>query len=208
MISLNSEALAQLPSRQRATLINNLCGLRSANLIATRGTATTNLAIFNSVIHLGSDPALIGIVFRPLTVERHTYDNIKEFKAFTVNAVSESIVAKAHQTSAKYPETVSEFEAVGLTPLYREETHLPFVAESPIQLLCSYSQEHVLENGCVLLTAHIETVHIQQSALDTDMFVNHSKANTMAVGGLDAYYHVTLEGRYAYAKADEPPKLV
>ena len=89
MISLNSEALAQLPSRQRATLINNLCGLRSANLIATRGKATTNLAIFNSVIHLGSDPALIGIVFRPLTVERHTYDNIKEFKAFTVNAVSE-----------------------------------------------------------------------------------------------------------------------
>lgn len=208
MISLNSEALAQLPSRQRATLINNLCGLRSANLIATRGTATTNLAIFNSVIHLGSDPALIGIVFRPLTVERHTYDNIKEFKAFTVNAVSQSIVAKAHQTSAKYPETVSEFEAVGLTPLYREETHLPFVAESPIQLLCSYNQEHALENGCVLLTAHIETVHIQQSALDTDMFVNHSKANTMAVGGLDAYYHVTLEGRYAYAKADEPPKLL
>jgi len=202
LISLNSEALVQLPSRQRATLINNLCGLRSANLIATRGTATTNLAIFNSVIHLGSDPALIGIVFRPLTVERHTYDNIKEFKAFTVNAVSQSIVAKAHQTSAKYPETVSEFEAVGLTPLFREETHLPFVAESPIQLLCSYSQEHVLENGCVLLTAHIETVHIQQSALDTDMFVNHSKANTMAVGGLDAYYHVTLEGRYAYAKAD------
>jgi flavin reductase (DIM6/NTAB) family NADH-FMN oxidoreductase RutF len=208
LISLNSEALAQLPSRQRATLINNLCGLRSANLIATRGKATTNLAIFNSVIHLGSDPALIGIVFRPLTVERHTYDNIKEFKAFTVNAVSESIVSKAHQTSAKYPETVSEFEAVGLTPLYREETHLPFVAESPIQLLCSYSQEHALENGCVLLTAHIETVHIQQSALDTDMFVNHSKANTMAVGGLDAYYRVTLEGRYAYAKADEPPKLL
>lgn len=208
MISLNSEALAQLPSRQRATLINNLCGLRSANLIATRGTATTNLAIFNSVIHLGSDPSLIGIVFRPLTIERHTYDNIKEFKAFTVNAVSQSIVAKAHQTSAKYPETVSEFEAVGLTPLYREETHLPFVAESPIQLLCSYSQEHVLENGCVLLTAHIETVHIQQSALDADMFVNHSKANTMAIGGLDAYYHVTLEGRYAYAIVDEPPKLL
>lgn len=208
MISLNAEALAQLPSRQRATLINNLCGLRSANLIATRGAATTNLAIFNSVIHLGSDPALIGIVFRPLTVERHTYDNIKEFKSFTVNAVSESIVAKAHQTSAKYPETVSEFEAVGLTPLYREETHLPFVAESPIQLLCSYSQEHVLENGCVLLTARIESVYMQQSALDTDMFIDHGRAHTMAIGGLDAYYRVTLEGRYAYAKVDEPPKLL
>ncbi|MGA0155136.1 MAG: flavin reductase family protein [Flavobacteriaceae bacterium] len=208
MISLNAEALAELPSRKRATLINNLCGLRSANLIATRGVAATNLAIFNSVIHLGSDPAIIGIVFRPLTVERHTYDNIKEFKSFTVNAVSESIVAKAHQTSAKYPETVSEFEAVGLTPQYREETHLPFVAESPIQLLCSYSQEHVLENGCVLLTARIESVYIEQSALDTDMFVDHSKAHTMAIGGLDAYYRVTLEGRYAYAKVDEGPKLI
>jgi Conserved protein/domain typically associated with flavoprotein oxygenases, DIM6/NTAB family len=208
LITINADSLKQLPSRKRATLLNNVCGLRSANLIGTRGVSTTNLAIFNSVIHLGSDPALIGVVFRPLTVERHTYDNIKEFKAFTINAVNQSIISKAHQTSAKFPENRSEFEAVGLTAQYREESHLPFVAESPIQLLCHFSKEHLIENGCVLVTATIESIYIQESALDDDMFVNHQLANSVAIGGLDAYYSVALEGRYAYATVDETPKLL
>jgi flavin reductase (DIM6/NTAB) family NADH-FMN oxidoreductase RutF len=208
LIAINADSLKQLPSRKRATLLNNLCGLRSANLIGTRGVSTTNLAIFNSVLHLGSDPALIGVIFRPLTVERHTYDNIKEFKAFTVNAVNQSIISKAHQTSAKYPENSSEFEAVGLTAQYREESHLPFVAESPIQLLCHFSKEHLLENGCVLVTASIESIYIQESALENDMFVNHQLVNSIAIGGLDAYYSVVFEGRYAYATVDETPKLL
>ncbi|MFM1807575.1 MAG: hypothetical protein RLZZ242_300 [Bacteroidota bacterium] len=206
MVEFNAQAISALPSRKRATLINNLCGLRSANLIGTRGTQTTNLALFNSVMHLGSDPALIGLVFRPLTVARHTYNNIKEFKGFTVNSVSHSLVSRAHQTSAKYPESISEFEAAGIEIHYRQETHLPFVAESPIQLLCRYSNEHLLENGCVLMTAQIESAFIQQDALGEDFFIDHERLESVAIGGLDAYYAVALESRYAYASPDQQPK--
>lgn len=199
-----SKTLQALPSRERATLINAISGIRSANLIATRGDAGTNLSVFNSVTHLGSNPALLGMVFRPLSVERHTYSNIKNYKDFTINAITTAMVPKAHQTSAKYPEGVSEFDAVGFQPLFREETHVPFVEESPIQVLCTYSQEHVLENQCILLTASIKAVWIDERGLSKDHFVNHEQLQTVGIGGLDAYYTTRLEGRYAYAKPDQP----
>lgn len=199
-----SETLQALPSRERATLINAISGIRSANLIATRGDAATNLSVFNSVTHLGSNPALLGMVFRPLSVERHTYSNIKNYKDFTINAITTAMVPKAHQTSAKYPEGVSEFDAVGFQPLFREETHVPFVEESPIQVLCTYSQEHVLENQCILLTASIKAIWIDERGLSKDHFVNHEQLQTVGIGGLDAYYTTRLEGRYAYAKPDQP----
>jgi flavin reductase (DIM6/NTAB) family NADH-FMN oxidoreductase RutF len=199
-----SKNLQALPSRERATLINAISGIRSANLIATRGDAGTNLSVFNSVTHLGSSPALLGMVFRPLSVERHTYSNIKNYKDFTINAITTAMVPKAHQTSAKYPEGVSEFDAVGFQPLFREETHVPFVEGSPIQVLCTYSQEHVLENQCILLTASIKAIWIDERGLSKDHFVNHEQLQTVGIGGLDAYYTTRLEGRYAYAKPDQP----
>lgn len=204
MIVFTSESLHALPSREKATLINAISGIRSANLIATRGDAGTNLSIFNSITHLGSHPALLGMIFRPLSVERHTYANIKNYKDFTINTITTSMVPRAHQTSAKYPEGVSEFDAVGFQPLYREETHVPFVEESPIQVLCTYSQEHLLENQCILLTASIKGIWIAENGLNEDHFVNHEQLQTVGIGGLDAYYTTRLEGRYAYAKPDQP----
>jgi flavin reductase (DIM6/NTAB) family NADH-FMN oxidoreductase RutF len=204
----DTQSLNTLPSRERATLVNSISGIRSANLIGTRGSSGTNLSVFNSVMHLGSDPALLGVVFRPLTVERHTYANIKDLKDFSVNAITSTMAARAHQTSAKYPEGTSEFEAVGFEPLFRKETHIPFVKESPIHILCSYSQEHLLENQCVLLTASIKAIWIDEKALGHGHFINHEHLKTAGIGGLDAYYSTTLEGRYAYAKPDQSPTKI
>lgn len=40
----------------------------------------TNLAIFNSVIHIGANPPLMGFISRPNSGERHTLENIQETK--------------------------------------------------------------------------------------------------------------------------------
>jgi flavin reductase (DIM6/NTAB) family NADH-FMN oxidoreductase RutF len=58
----------------RTKFINSLSGFKSANLIGTISkTGKTNLAIFNSVIHVGANPSLIGLLIRPASVPRHTY---------------------------------------------------------------------------------------------------------------------------------------
>ena len=58
----------------RLNLINSCTGYKSANLIGTQSAdGKTNLAVFSSITHLGSNPPLIGFVLRPTTVPRDSY---------------------------------------------------------------------------------------------------------------------------------------
>ncbi|MFT5708219.1 MAG: flavin reductase (DIM6/NTAB) family NADH-FMN oxidoreductase RutF, partial [Oceanospirillaceae bacterium] len=76
---------------------------KSANLIGTHNEQNqNNLAMFSSVVHLGSSPALVGFITRPDNVQRHTLENILQTKQFTRNQVSDSFWQEAHQTSARY----------------------------------------------------------------------------------------------------------
>ena len=119
----------------RAAFINSLSGFKSANLIGTISSeGKTNLAIFSSVIHVGANPPLMGFLMRPVSVERHTYNNIKETGHFTINHINKEIFKQAHQTSASYEKDISEFDACGLTPEYTETIKAPYVKESKIKI--------------------------------------------------------------------------
>ena len=66
----------------RINLINSCSGFKSANLIGTIDeNGLTNVAVFSSVIHMGSNPPLLGFILRPTTVARNTYDNLKKIKS-------------------------------------------------------------------------------------------------------------------------------
>ena len=136
---LNDLDLDLLPRRQRVRLVNALSGFKSINLIGTTNDAgVNNLSIISSVVHLGSDPALLGMVMRtPVDRERgsHTYWNIRETGCYTINHVPVSHSLQAHQVSARYSEETSEFEAVGFTPVYRCGFQAPAVEESPVRIL-------------------------------------------------------------------------
>jgi flavin reductase (DIM6/NTAB) family NADH-FMN oxidoreductase RutF len=115
MVHYDSSRIANLDKLFRANLINSCTGYKSANLLATKSKdGNTNVAIFNSVTHIGSNPPMIGFILRPTTVPRNTYRNIKQTALFTVNHIHRNIINKAHQTSAKYDENISEFEKTRL----------------------------------------------------------------------------------------------
>ena len=91
MHHFNSSDFKNFSKVYRLNLINSVTGYKSANLIGSQSLdGKENLAIFSSVIHLGSNPALIGFILRPTTVPRHTYSNIKSTGIFTLNAVTKS----------------------------------------------------------------------------------------------------------------------
>ena len=105
---LTREALTELPQRHRARLVNSLSGFKSANLIATAGEdGLPACCMVSSVVHLGSNPALLGVVFRPPGDDAHNYHNLQRSGAFTINHVTASIHEAAHQTSARYPADTS-----------------------------------------------------------------------------------------------------
>ena len=74
---------------KKINLINSCSGYKSANLIGTISKeGITNVAVFSSVTHLGSNPPTLGFILRPTTVPRDTYKNIIDTKEFTVNHIN------------------------------------------------------------------------------------------------------------------------
>jgi len=197
-----------MESRNRAAFINSLHGFKTASLIGTIDTkGKTNLAIFNSVFHLGANPALVGFISRPDSAERHTLDNILETEFFTINHVNKDTYVRAHQTSARYPKDVSEFEATGLTEEYTDLIKAPYVKESHIKYGLSFAEKHELKiNDTILIIGKIEEIMIPEDCLLSHGGIDIEKAKTVAISGLDGYHSTKLLSRLSYAKTDKLPE--
>jgi len=193
-----------MESRKRAAFMNSLSGFKSASLIGTIDNENnTNLAIFSSVIHLGSNPALVGFINRPDTVDRHTFENILATNCFTINHICKSIFKQAHQTSARYPKDISEFDATGLTTEYINEFKAPFVKESFIKYGLEFNEKHELKiNGTILVIGKVTEVILPESCLLSDGAIDIEMAETIAISGLDSYHATNKIARLSYAKPD------
>lgn len=199
---LKKDEIEQLEQRYRTAFINSLAGFRQAVLVGTKSAdGFTNLAIFNSLIHLGANPALFGLINRPDTVQRHTLQNILETKEYTLNYVQAAQYKKAHQTSARYDKGVSEFEEAGFTALYHPGCHAPFVEEAVVKIAMKFEESIPISlNGTILIIGSIMQVETDDSLISTDGFVALSEANVLISQGLDAYFVSKLIGRLPYAK--------
>lgn len=192
----------------RANVINSLSGFKSASLIGTvNKQGQTNLAIFSNIVHIGADPALIGFVNRPLEAAPHTLSNIQETGSYTINHISAAIFPQAHQSSAKYPADISEFDATGLTPLFREGIRAPFVAESLVQYSLELQQIIPIElNGTFFVIGAIQDIFYPEEIQEEDGFLALEKAGSLCSLGTSAYYETKRLGKLAYAKADSARK--
>lgn len=181
--------IAKMDRRFRANLINAVSGIKSANLIGTCNTdGQTNLAIFNSVLHIGSNPPLMSILVRPNSIERHTYENIKSTGYFTVNAVNKKLIERAHQTSGKYPNGVSEFIICQIKPTFSDIHPAPYVAESYIQIGLKIEEEHhIRSNQTILVVGRIVELNISKDVVTEDGHLDLSQLDIIGVNGLDTY---------------------
>ncbi len=192
----------------RLNLLNCITGYKSANLIATVSKeGISNVAIFSSVTHLGSEPPLIGFILRPTTVPRVTYKNIKETGYFTVNHITSAMIADAHHTSSSYEESISEFDKTNLEAEYIENNKFPFVKGSPVKLFCKYLNEYKIEeNGCLHIIASVEELYVEDNLLHEDNWIQLDRGNVVAINGLDGYAVPKIKDRFQYARPDQPTK--
>ena len=202
MIGISKENFSTWNKIPKINLINSCMGYKSANLIGTQSKdGSTNLAIFSSVTHLGSDPALLGFIMRPTTVPRHTYANIKETEYFTVNSITETMIVEAHHTSASYSKEISEFDKANLSMEYLDTIPVPFVAESPLKLLCKYINEYeIIENGTIHIIASIEKIFVDENMLVEDGYIQLDLGKVVSINGLDGYSVSQLVKRLPYAR--------
>jgi flavin reductase (DIM6/NTAB) family NADH-FMN oxidoreductase RutF len=108
-------------------------------------------------------PALKSVNDAPM--EKDTLKNIRETGEFVVNIVSRSLVEKMNQTSYEYPETISEFDAAGLTREPSSLVKAKRVAESLINFECKLFQ--IIEigkdvQGGTLILGEIVAAHLDE----------------------------------------------
>jgi flavin reductase (DIM6/NTAB) family NADH-FMN oxidoreductase RutF len=188
----------------RANFINTLSGFKSASLVGTtHPSGIYNLAIFSNIVHIGADPALVGIVNRPREAAPHTLSNIENSGIYTINHIHQNIIKAAHQTSAKYPETISEFDAVGLTPLLENGITAPFVKESMVRYALKLREIiPITLNNTFFIIGEITDVFIENpnEILNEDGFIHIEKAGSITSLGIDGYYQTEVIERFPYAK--------
>lgn len=206
MKRISGADIAAMEDRYRVFFVNALSGFKSANLVGTTSPdGRDNLAMFSSVVHLGANPPLLGMISRPHSVRRDTLENIRATGHYTVNHVHASFLEAAHQASARYEPDISEFDAVGLTPRRGALHPAPYVAESPLQIGLSHRQTIDLDiNGTCLVIGEIVEVHLAEDAIADDGAVDLGRVGSLAVGGLDSYYAATPLARLSYAKPHRP----
>jgi flavin reductase (DIM6/NTAB) family NADH-FMN oxidoreductase RutF len=204
---IRTQQINNMTERYRAHLINSLSGFKSANLIGTiNKQGQTNLAMFSSVIHLGASPALVGFITRPHSVTRHTLENIKQTKQYTINQVSESFYIAAHQTAARYSREQSEFDKTGLTEYYHKDYLAPFVQQSKIKYALTLREiMPITLNNTQLVIGEITDILCDEQALNVDGYIDIESLSTVSISGLDSYHNSTRLSRLSYAKTDNFP---
>ena len=195
--------------RFRLKFINSISGYKGVHLIGTKSKSDqTNLAIFKSIVHIGSSPPLIGFIMRPLKVERNTYANIIETGYYTINHVHRSFFKKAHYTSAKFPEGVSEFDECNLTPEYSDLFIAPFVGESNVKVGMKFKEDIEIEaNGTRLIIGEVQEILIEDDFVEEDGQIDLGKAKDICVTGLNQYSTVAKFEKMPYASLAEVPNF-
>jgi len=203
---INSREIEAMDRIYRLNLINSISGYKSANLIGTEEKGYSNLAIFSSVTHLGSNPPLLGMVSRPNTVDRHTLDNLRSSGQYTINHIFEGITEQAHYTSAKFDKVESEFEHCNMEKEYFEGFSAPFVKQSPVKLGMKLVEEiPIKSNGTLLIVGEIEIASVAEELLTANGQLDLNRGEVVAISGLNRYHQVREIAQYPYARKEELP---
>lgn len=202
MITLTETEIEKMEKLVRVQLATTLPGVKPVALIGTTDTSGhTNLAPFSSVVHLGSNPVLLGMVTRPDVVDRHTLANISETRSWTINHLTPVIVEQAHQCSARYPGEISEFDTSGLTPHFEEGVTAPFVSESPFRLaLVLEDLIDIPTNKTKLIVGRVTHIQFPEVQPAEDGSLDLAAMDLIASTALDTYFTIEHHARLPYAK--------
>lgn len=206
---VKKEEIYSWNSKYRLKFINSLSGYKGVHLVGTKdNNEHANLAIFNSIIHISSEPARIGLIMRPLTVRRDTYKNIIDTDYYTINHVHKSFFEQAHFTSTKLTPDQSEFYFCNLREEYNQNFHAPFVGESTIKMGLKLIEDiEIKESQCRLIIGEVQFVDTQEEYIEEDGQLDLEKANDVCITGLNQYSSVKKMANIPHARKKDLPNF-
>ena len=159
-----AEDLQAMPKRQRTEFIQGLSGIKSLFAIITSDGSTLNIAPFNSIVHISSNPARIGYISRPDNNHRHTLQNVIAHQSFSINSVREEDLEEIVTCSENLPSNHSEFEGKHIQPTIPGNHSIPALHHADVQIFCQY-EEHITipSSQGILVIGRIQEVIIRET---------------------------------------------
>ena len=207
MKTIEIKAIQDMDRIKRLNLINSISGISPANLVGTiSNDLTENLSIFSSVIHIGSNPPLMGFILRPTENNRRdTYENIIKTNKFTINHIHSDMIQKSHYTSVKFKKNESEFLKCKLTAEYLNNFQAPYVKESYVKIGLNLEDIQLIKsNGCRLIIGRIEKLYIADDSMHKNGNIQLELLNSIGVNGLNTYYSLNKITQYPYSRTTNP----
>ncbi len=184
----------QLPQAEAYTLLLTAIVPRPIGWISTCTPAgARNAAPFSWFNAVCGDPLMVmAAVGRRRGQMKDTARNIRDTGEFVVNVATAETVQQMVQSSADYPAEVSEFDAVGLTPLDSVLVKPCRIAESPIHIECTLEQMLTLGNASTdLVIGRCRMIHIDERVMAADGRVDAAQLKPVARLGRDEYAVLT-----------------
>jgi flavin reductase (DIM6/NTAB) family NADH-FMN oxidoreductase RutF len=190
--------LAELPPLVRYKLLIGLVIPRPIAWISTySANGVANCAPFSFFNVFSEDPPLcvIGINPRRDGQIKHSLTNIRRTKEFVVNLVDEDTANAMHLSSEEFPEEVSEFKEVGLTPAAAITVQHPRIAEAAACLECKLERLIVISETRELVLGEVQLVHARDGIIDPQT-KRISEKNYRPIGRLFGDRYCTTRERF------------
>ena len=201
---------SKLDKHFRANLINSVIGVKQASLIGTVGSnCISNLALFSSTVHLGSNPPLVAIFSRPEgDAPKQTLNNILDIKDYSINHVNKSIINRARSCSFKFTSEESEFTECNLSEEYIVNCKAPIVKESNVSFAVRY-QRHlsIQDNGVIMVIGKIKSIFVNEGIIQDNGEIDFNQSSSIGVAGNNTYYAVDKIESLKYLNLDQRDQL-
>lgn len=155
-----------------------------------------NLAPFSFFTGVGAKPPTV--LFCPANKSdgqpKDTLRNIRQTGEFVINVVSYALAEAMNESSAEYPEEVSEFAELSLEAAASIKVKPPRVAESLVSLECTLHHSVSLGSGpggANIVVGRIAHWHVDDSLFDSDGTISAERLDTIGRLGGQTYVRTT-----------------
>lgn len=191
-------------------LMNSIVQPRPIAWISSLSAAgVRNLAPFSYFNICSMNPPIISnsIFFNRDGSEKDTLRNIKATRHYVVGTVSFDNAEKANLSSAPYDPDISEFDEVGISVVERGPGKPPFIADSPVQLVCELNQALALGEGAGvgnLVLGDVREIWITDQYQNIDWKQGLSPELLDNVGRMGADLYSRTSDRFSLVRATVP----
>ncbi len=168
-VAITTFDFGQLTPRERYKLLIGAVVPRPIALVTTISRdGVANAAPFSFFNCLSADPAILalGVEYRPTGAQKDTGRNVRDSLVFTVNVVSDAILAAMNVCAVPFGPDIDELREAGLTAMPGVKVQSPWIREAPAAFECRHHTTLSIGSSREIILGEVVFAHFHTSTVN------------------------------------------